>query len=376
MNILILSWRGIGHPDQGGAEISTFEHAKAWVRKGHSVTLFTSYYKDAKKEDQIHNVYILRRGSQFIGVHWSAFIWYVFKKHQNFDLVVDEFHGIPFFTPLYMGKKKLAFIHEVTKEVWKLNPWPKPFNLLPAIIGTFFEPLIFILYKKIPFMTVSDSTKKDLVSFGIPSANITVIENGVSIPKGIKKYPKENKKTLIYLGALSKDKGIEDAIKVFSYISNTKKDWQFWVVGKSDPTYMNFLKSLIDELGLENKVKSWGYVSKNKKFELLSRSHVLINPSIREGWGLVVIEAAAVGTPTIAFDVPGLRDSIINNKTGIIDKYNSPDSLAEKVINLLSDGKKYWQMKKEVVKWSKGFSWEKSASRSLNLINYLMKNNN
>lgn len=372
MNILLLSWRGPKHPNAGGAEVSTHEHAKGWVKAGHSVTLFTSDYRRAKQEDIIDGVKILRRGRQVFGVQWQVFKWYLFEDHPQFDLVIDQFHGIPFFTPLYVRVKKLGFIHEVAKEVWKLNPWPKPMFFIPAILGTLIEPLIFkFLYRKISFMTVSESTKEDLMGWGIPEKNITVIYNGIRVPK-IKIPQKEIKKTLIFLGAISKDKGIEDALRVFSLL-NKRGDFQFWVVGKSDPRYLELLKKQSTKLGIAKRTKFWGYVSEDQKYELLARAHILVNPSIREGWGLVVIEAASMGTPTVAFDVPGLRDSILDDKTGVLDRKHSVFGMAKGIIDLLYDDKRYKGMKEEAIKWSKVFSWEKASRESLKLIENIAK---
>lgn len=119
LKILIFSWRGPKHPHQGGAEIVTHEHAKAWVRAGHDVTLFTSHFDDAEFEETIDGVKIIRAGSQILTVQLKAFLWYFFRNKNSFDLVIDQFHGLPFFTPLYVRSQKLAFIHEVTKDVWK-----------------------------------------------------------------------------------------------------------------------------------------------------------------------------------------------------------------------------------------------------------------
>lgn len=369
MNILILSWRGPGHPNAGGAEISTHEHAKGWVKAGHKVTLFTSYFKGARREEKIDGVTIIREGRQFLEVQWRAFRWFLFAKHPKFDLVVDEFHGIPFFTPLYVRNKKLAFIHEVTGEVWGLNPWSPPLNLVPKILGPIFEPLIFkLFYKKIPFMTVSESTENDLISFGIPEKCVTIIHNGFNKFNVEENLSKEKKKTVIFLGALAKDKGIEEALKTFSILSRTDDDFQFWVVGKSDSKYLQFLKSQCHKLNINTRVKFWGFVSQEKKFELLKRAHVLIHPAIREGWGLVVIEAASAGTPTVAFNAPGLRDSIIHDRTGLICKDQSPEALAKEIINLLQSSVKYQEMCRNAISWSKKFSWEKATKLSLNLI--------
>lgn len=369
MNILILSWRGPNHPNAGGAEISTHEHAKGWVSAGHNVTLFTSDYGGGKEKETMDGVKIIRAGYQVFGVHWRAFFWYLFSYHEKFDLVVDQFHGISFFTPLYVRNKKLAFIHEVAKEVWSLNHWPKPFNLIPASLGRIFEPMIFIIYGRVPFMTVSNSTKNDLEKWGIPSKNITIIHNGANPPK-IKIPAKERKKTLIFLGVLSKDKGIEDALKIFAQLKRVDKDWRFWVVGKPDSKYTMRLKEIVKNEALERSVKFWGYVNPSLKYQLLAKSHLLINTSVREGWGLVVIEAASVGTPTVAFNVPGLRDSIVDGKTGILCSKNN---MAEKIISLLKDDKTYQKMRQSAISWSKKFSWNSSTKKSLRLINSLMK---
>ena len=364
LNILIVSWRGPGHPQAGGAEISTHEHARGWVQAGHSVTLFTSSYPGARPQEKVDGVNVIRKGTQVFGVQLEALKWYLFDTHLRFDIVVDQFHGIPFFTPLYVKEKKLSFIHEVAKEVWNLNPWPWPFNLIPALVGRIFEPLIFkLIYRKIPFMTVSQSTKEDLVNWGIPQNNITVVHNGID--KFITKnhFPKESRKTVIFLGVLSRDKGIEDALRVFSLLKNQSEKWQFWVVGKGDTRKLKIGKN----------IKLWGFVSEKKKFELLSRAHILINPSVREGWGLVVMEAASVGTPTVAFNVPGLRDSILNGHTGIVvEKLHSVNNMALEIINLLGSDERYRSMSAEAIKWSKKFSWKESSTKSLDLINKII----
>jgi len=375
LNILVLSWRGPNHPNAGGAEQSTFAHAKGWVSAGHKVSLFTSYYEGAKREEKIAGVNVKRSGAQFFGVQAKAFKWYLFEKHPKFDLIVDEFHGIPFFTPLYVRTKKLAFIHEVTKEVWRLNPWPKPFNLIPYIVGTLFEPLIFkIFYKNIPFMTVSNSTKKDLENWGIDEKNIFIVHNGVSnkLLKGIKS--KEKKITITYLGAISKDKGIEDALEVFSLLKLQNNDFQFWVIGKSDAGYLSYLNKNAKKLGIEDNINFWGYVSEDKKNNLLARSHLLINPSVREGWGLVVIEAARMGTPTVGYNVAGLRDSIIDEKSGILTKKNTPEEMADNVLRLMRDEPRYIRMCQEAKKWSNKFSWANSVEQSLSLLKEVYEN--
>jgi glycosyltransferase involved in cell wall biosynthesis len=368
MNILVLSWRGPGHPNAGGAEIATHEHAKAWVKAGHSVTLYTSSFKNCKRNEDIDGIKILRFGNQFLGVHLIAFFWYLFGKHPKFDIVVDQFHGIPFFTPLYVRTTILAYIHEVASEVWTSNEFQKPLNIIPALVGPVVEPLFFKFYKKIDFMTVSDSTKTDLINFGIKKEKISVIYNGFNKVK-VKDLKKE--KLLTFLGALSKDKGVEDALKIFYEVKRKDEEWKFLIVGRGSVGYIDMLKMKIKELDMVGSISFEGFVTEKKKYEILARSFCFINPSIHEGWGLVNIEANSVGTPVFAYKVKGISDSVNDTKTGILFAKDDTHQMAIEILKLYSDKKRYDYYSKNCIKWSNRFSWDKAVRESLELIESL-----
>lgn len=372
MNILVFSWRDPKHPLAGGAEQVMHEHMKGWIAAGHSVTFFSSNPVDSKKEEVLDAIKIIRRGSQYLTVHIAAFFWYLFTPHDKFDLVVDEFHGWPFFTPVYVRARKLAVIQEITRKVWFRYPLPYRLNLLFGAVGYLIEPLFFLFYKKVPFMTGSESAKDELQTMGVPKQNITVVPHGVIVKELAKKPVKEKIPTVIFLGALASDKGIEDAIKTFGILNKMDK-YQFWVVGKGDEKYVIYLKKLAKQVGLGKNITFWGFVSQEEKFKLLARAHIMINPSIREGWGLVNIEANAMATPVIAYNSPGLVDSVLDGKSGIICKENSPQQLADEVHKLLSLKQKYEKLQKQAVWWSKQFTWEKSHKASLDLLNKICK---
>ena len=368
MNILVLSWRDPKHPLAGGAEQVVHEHLKGWIKAGHKVTLFSSSINNLPKCEILDGVEIVRSGYQYLGVQIAGFFYYL-KFRKNFDLVIDQFHGLPFFTPLYARKPKLAIIQETARKVWFLNPLPKPLNWIVGLIGCLGEPLIFLFYKNTPFITGSQSAKKDVTEMRIPEGNITIVPHGVILPKFKIKNLKLKIKTIVFLGVLSKDKGIEDAIKCFKILDRQDK-WNFWVIGRPETVeYGKQIQSLVSKLKFKNKIKFWGFVSQNKKFELLAKAHVLINPSVYEGWGLVNIEANAMGTPVIAYSNAGLVDSVKMGTSGIICQKNTSDNLAEETFNLLQDNQKYERLKKGALNWSKKFSWKRSVSQSLLLIN-------
>ncbi len=363
MNILVFSWRGPKHPESGGAEIVTHNYAKEWVKKGHRVTLFTSLYPQAPRHEMIDGVEIIRYGGQYLTVKLWAVIWYKFMRHQSFDIVLDHFHGIPFFTPFYVKEKKIAFIHEVALEVWKFNPWPYPLNKILNLIGILLEPLIYHFYLSIPFITVSESTRNDLVKLGISQSKITIINNGFN--RGDKIPVKRNKMlTVIYLGTQSYDKGILDALKSFSIISLLDSRSTLWIVGKGDMRIEKKIKEETKKIK-KGKIVFWGYVSTHKKYQLLKKAHILIHPSAKEGWGLNVIEAASVGTPTVGYNVCGLRDSILPNVTGLITSNNTPYHLAHDIVDLFNDKKRYKFLSTNAKRFSNRFKWSESIKKSL-----------
>ncbi|EKD90443.1 MAG: glycosyl transferase family protein [uncultured bacterium] len=364
MKILIFSWRDPKHPLAGGAEQVVHEHSKGWIKAGHEVTLFSSRFNDSNKFEVLDGVKIIRKGYQYLGVQIAAFVYYM-GNHENYDLVIDQFHGLPFFTPLYARKPKIALIQETARNVWFLNPLPFPVNWIVGVLGYFGEPFIFLIYRFTKFATGSQSAKADVSKFFIPLSNITVWPHGVIVNLHRKKTSKEKLPTIAYLGVLSKDKGIEDALKCFAYLRN-KGNYQFWIIGKPETEkYGKYIVNLTKKFKMQKKVKYWGYVSQLKKFELLSRAHLLINSSSREGWGLVNIEANAVGTPVVSYRSAGLVDSVKDGVSGVVVKDNTPLKLAETVDEILNDNLFYKKLQNGAINWSKKFNWDLSVKISL-----------
>jgi glycosyltransferase involved in cell wall biosynthesis len=334
------------------------EHMKGWITAGHSVTLFSSRVVGLPATETIDGVKIVRRGIQYFGVQVAGFLYYL-KNYKNFNLVVDQFHGLPFFTPIYVKKPIFAVIQEVAGKVWLKNEFPFPFNLIVGLIGYFGEPFIFIFYRNIIFMTGSDSAKTSLVNVGIPSKNIRIVNHGVIVERPRIMPAREKIKTIMFLGAVSKDKGIDDVLETFEEL-NKKGKYQFWIVGRANEHYKGILKT--------KKLNYFGFVDQKKKFELLAKVHILINPSILEGWGLVNIEANTMGTPVVAYNSPGLTDSVQDRKSGVIVEKNTPEELASTVAEILGNKKEYEKLQKGALAWSKKFDWKESKKLSLALI--------
>lgn len=370
MNILVFSWRDPKHPLAGGAEQSMHEHMKGWIEAGHKVTLFSSKLKNHPKNENNDGVKIIRQGYQYLGVQVTGFFYYL-KNKNKFDFVVDQFHGIPFFTPLYVSKPKLAVLQEVTKEVWFKNPLKFPINLIVGFLGFILEPFIFVFYKNTKFMVGSNSAKEDLIKFGIKDKNITVVPHGIILPKKIPEHKVIHPKVITYFGPLTADKGIMDALSAFN-ILNKKGNYKFCVIGRPETdNYYNKVMDTVKQFGLEDKIKFWRRPTDEEKFEILSKTYLFINPSIREGWGLVNIEANIVGTPVIAYPSQGLIDSVKHNVSGILTKNSTPEELVVEIEKLVKDKEKYKKLSIGAKEWASNFTWRESKKLSLDLVETL-----
>lgn len=374
MHILILNWRDIRAPQAGGAEILTHEMARRWVQIGHEVTQISAgwsigtnekngeqKYERSKRTENVDGVMVIRLG-RWWNVHILAFFYYVYHLRSRVDVIIDEVHWFPFFAHLYAPKKTVLLACEVANiRFFTLFPYPV------AIFWRLLEKLYLALYKNVPTMAISQSTKDELVDHGFRQNRITVLPMGLTVPKPITQYPKEKKHTIIYLGRLNKLKGACDALDAFVSIKKQLSTATLWYVGTGEESFVSVLKHEIREYALLNDVVFHGFVSEKKKFELLARAHVLIVPSVHEGWGLIAAEAAYVGTPAVVYDVPGLRDVVAHNHTGLLTT-PTPSALSESVVYLLTNTTAYSLLATGAENYARQMSWDTTASRALSVL--------
>ncbi|MBI3576812.1 glycosyltransferase family 4 protein [Candidatus Gottesmanbacteria bacterium] len=359
MKILILNWRDINNPTHGGAEVLTHELARRWVHLGHRVKLITSGFPGAKRHEVIDGVEISRYG-RWWNIHLIAFFLYAAGAGKRTDVIVDEVHWFPFFSVLYAKKKVILLVCEVATRLFH-QIFPHPVARFWQII----ERIYFRLYRGVPVLAISSSTKQALVECGFSDDTITVIPMGISLPAILPKEQKEKLPTLIFVGRIHELKGIEDALRAFAILHLRAVANKFWIVGTGEATYVSSVKALAQRLGVSRSVQFFGRVSEEKKFALLSRAQVLIVPSLQEGWGLVVPEAGIVGTPAVGYDVAGLRDVIDNGKTGLLVRNHKPEALAKAVERVFREATMYKKLQKEAGKRARKASWDQAAIETL-----------
>jgi glycosyltransferase involved in cell wall biosynthesis len=361
LRILWLNWRDIKNPEHGGAEVLTHEIATRLVRKrDHKITLFTAHFPGALTAENVDGIHIIREGGKYT-VYNKAQTYY--KKNKNYyDLVIDEINVKPFLTPKFVREKPiLALIHQISPEQF-LYELPFPLNYIGRY---YFERKWLSFYKDMTVVTVSDSSKQDLRALGF--------KNILIIPEGSEAIPlsavpqKESTPTMVFIGRLKRHKRPDHAINAFNIIKNELPNAKMWIIGDG------YMRTQLEKLNIKD-VKFYGYVSSEIKYNLLRRAHLVLMPAIREGWGLVVTEANAMGTPVIAYNVPGLRDSIRDGETGILTKENSPDFLASCAISLLKNPGLLKNLSYNALQFSKQFDWNATADIFNEILTQMVKN--
>lgn len=351
MNILLLNWRDPGNPKSGGAEYVTHEHAKGWVRLGDTVTWFAARYPGAAHEEWLDGVHVVRRGSA-VSVFFYAAVYYFFHK-KNVDVIVDEAHGIPFFAVLYARVPVILFLHEVAGNIWEVmySPWI-------SRVGSWLEHVFLFVYRKKIIWTDAQSTVRELVDRGISRDMCRAIPCPIAHVSGALQKPKKNKWfTCIFVGRLVRMKRVEDLLAAFADIRRALPKAIFLIAGYGDPSYVGSLKQMAESLSLADAVIWYGRITEKKKYSLLAHSHLLLHASIKEGWGLVVLEAGSQWTPSVVYGVNGLIDVVKDGKTGRIVPTCDPHDLANAALSLYADSKIYSRMQKAAYIWSNTFLW-------------------
>ncbi|MDD2807156.1 MAG: glycosyltransferase [Patescibacteria group bacterium] len=359
--ILIFNWRDTKHKFAGGAEAYIQEMAKQWLKQGHYVTIFCGNDTTCLRNEMVDGVQIIRRGG-FYFVYFWAFIYYSLRFRGHYDVIIDCQNGIPFFTPLYSRKKIYCLMHHVHQEVFRQS-LAKPL----AIIASFLEKdLMPLVYRKIPFITVSNSSKEEIMELGLGQAGIEIVHPGVHL-NDLKPGQKSVYPEILYLGRLKAYKSINVLLEAFKIVSEKIPNAKLVIAGSGEEDYK--LKKLMTNLNLSDKVSFTGKVNEQQKISLLQKAWVLVNPSFMEGWGITTIEANACATPVIASDVPGLRDSVSNPHTGYLVEYGNRQEFADKMVELIINEKLRHSMMVQCLDWANKFDWIKTSNNFLAIIN-------
>lgn len=321
----------------------------ALAARGHEVYWFANAFPGCAPNTRIDGIEIVRGGGKGSSIV-AARKW--FRTQKRFDLVIDQHHGIPWYAPWWCGTNCVAYIHEVLGPIWDAF-YRFPWNW----IGKTQERWTHLLYRNVTFWTACESTRDLLMAHGVK--RVQIIRYGVhtvALPE-LESKPLEPPLRLVVVSRLAPNKRIDHAIRTLAALRDRGIAASMKIVGTGEME--GRLRDLVAECRLEEEVTFTGALKEAEKDGLLRESHLLLHTSQREGWGLNVIEANAMGTPAAVYPVEGLRESTLDNETGVLARGEWPELLAERIQQLVEDPLAYERLRVAAWERAKTFHWSR-----------------
>ncbi len=359
MNILLVNWQDPEHPQAGGAEIHLFEIFGRLARRGHRVRLVCAGWRGCAGRARLQDIDIERVGDR------TSFAWRArgavvrALRAERPDVLVEDVNKLPLYTPTLTGLPSYVIVpHLFGTTAFQEVAWWQ------AAIVWLAERPIPRVYRRSAFQAISESTRDDLVARGVAEARVRVIHPGVDHatyhPRpGLDRTPRPS---FLYVGRLQRYKGVETAITALAQARRIRPDLALDVAGTGPDRAR--LEQRARDAGVAGAVRFLGFVSHEDKLRLLRTTWANLFPSVKEGWGMTVIEAAACGTPSLASNSPGLRDSVRDGATGFLVPHGDPEALARRMLELADHPALVDDLGRRAQAFAAGFTWDAAADRT------------
>jgi glycosyltransferase involved in cell wall biosynthesis len=357
VNILLVNWQDLANPHAGGAEIHLFEIFGRLAAAGHRVRLVCSGWEGAPSRASLNGISIERVGGRnSFAVLGRRAVRRAIKAERP-DIVVEDVNKLPLF--LTLGTK-LPFCvivpHLFGTTAFDEASWP-----VAATVWAAERPLPWA-YRGAGFHAISESTRDDLVARGVARDSIRVIYPGVD-SRRFTPAPGRRRSaapTFLYVGRLKRYKGVDLAVRALALARRRRPDIRLEIAGIGD--YRGELEQLASSLAVDRAVTFQGFVSEERKIDLMRAAWANIFPSPKEGWGITVMEAAACGTPSVASESPGLRDSVRHGVTGFLVPHGDVEGLAARMLELADSPPLVARLGEQARRLAEGLTWEHSAA--------------
>lgn len=357
LKILVLADRDWKHPQGGGTGENLYHNISRWAARGHEVTVIAGAYPGSGT---------IRRESPNLVVHYMGgratvfprAIWAVLRGlGRDADVVFEVINGITFLTPLWLRRPRVALVNHPHRDLYVGEFGRRLGRFLSAVLE---ELPLRLLYRSAPFLTISGSARDELVSIdGIPAENITIAYCGVD-PSPFATGERWPEPRLVYVGRLKAYKRIEILLDTLKDLPDVTLD----IAGQGD--HGETLDDEISRRGLGSRVFVHGHVDEAFKAELYRRAWLHVTASASEGWSLTVMEAALCGTPSAALAVGGLRESIVDEQTGILA--GSVTEFQARVKALLENPERREQLGAAARERALTFTWDRTAQVTLEVV--------
>ena len=357
MNVLLVNWQDLDNPQAGGAELHLFELFSRIAGRGHRVHLVCSGWRGAPARAEVRGVSVERHGSRHSFALLGRDAVHDALHRGGWDIVVEDINKLPLFLAGITPLPFCAIVpHLFGSTAFREAAWP-----MAALVVTLERP-IPRAYRRAGFHAISESTRDDLVARGVPAERIRVIHPGVDTSQcePARTLDRTQSPTFLYVGRLKRYKGVEVAIRALALALRERKDLTLDIAGTGDDAER--LRGVVQSLGLAAQVRFHGFVDEAHKRALFRSAWANLFPSPKEGWGLTVMEAAACGTPSLASNSPGLRDSVQDGTTGFLVPHGDPTALARRMLELAADPALVARLGEAARRAALAWSWDDAAA--------------
>jgi glycosyltransferase involved in cell wall biosynthesis len=357
LRIAIANWRDPWHPDAGGAERYAWKIGRGLAGRGAWVVFLTARAPGQARRSRHNGITVARMGGRFT-VYPRVLAW-LLARRRSFDAVLDCQNGIPFFTPCVLPRRVpvLCVVHHVHTDQFGVH-----FPGWMARAGRLLEgPAARLAYRRHACVAVSPSTVTAMRERLRWTGDIYLIPNGAPQP-GPARAPGPGR-SVTWVGRLVAHKRAELLLPVAQRLAGSGLTVDVIGRGPDEAPLAAAAR------GLGGALRLHGFVPEARKQELVAGSLLHLNTSQGEGWGLCVLEAAALGVPTVAFDVPGLRDAIWDGRTGwLVRDGETIEDVAERAIRELADPARRREVAAACRAWAASLTWDQSTQRMAALI--------
>ncbi len=310
-DVLLLNWRDLTNPEGGGSELYVEQVAARLAAAGDRVTLLCAAHRRAPRDEVKDGVRYVRRGGRLTVYAWAAVLVLLGRLGRS-GVVVEVHNGVPFLARLWTRRRVVVLVHHVHRE-----QWPVVFGPRAARVGWWLESVVApLVNRRCDYVAVSERTRDELVGLGVPARRISVVHNGTT-PSLPTPATRAAAPTIAVLGRVVPHKRVELVLQAAAVLRSEVPGLRVEVAG--DGYWLPQLHAEVGRLGLQDVVVLHGRVSEQAKADLLARAWVHAVPSVKEGWGLSVVEAGTHATPSVAFRAAGgLAESIVDGRTGLL----------------------------------------------------------
>lgn len=358
LDLLVINWQDIKNPQAGGAEIHLHEIFGRLADRGHSITLLCSGWRGAKPIETVDGMEVHRVGRRHTFTLLAPRYYRQRLAGERFQLVVEDINKIPLFSPLWARAPVVALVpHLFGGTAFREASVP-----FAAAVWLAERPLPRV-YRDVPFQAISESTAADLAERGIARDHIEVIYPGIDHRDFFfdPQATRFSNPTFAYIGRLKRYKGLGLVVDAIARLRAEGLDARLIIAGKGD--YETDLRAYAAERA-EDGVEFRGFITEEEKVNLLRRTWATVYPSPKEGWGITNIEAAACGTPTVASDSPGLRESVSHERSGLIVPHGEVDVWEDALRRLATDAALRDRLSEGARQFAADFSWDRAADET------------